>query len=402
MYWEILGGTRDHWAISQITYTTNTVVQDVVDGGQVMSTTPLLTGTLSRALAAGEKLVIFKDGVALSDAPTIFGLNWSYRANLSTGSTSTFVAKVQAIDGTFVDASASAPRTITQSASGVTPLVLDLDGDGIETTTLAAGVAFDHLADGHAEQTAWVTGGDGLLVKDINLDGFINNGRELFGSGTLLPNGQNAADGFQALVGLDTNADGVINGLDADFASLKVWIDANNNGATDAGELQTLQALGIAELSLHAGTSELKDNGNLLGLVSNYTTTTGQTQALVDVWLATSGAAMDSGSDPLIAMANLANGTTEQLKLSLTDLLQLPESNGTRTLQIVGDSTDVIDLTQLFQSGSDPLIAMNGTWSTTGTVTQNGHTFNVYQHSGDQSLQVLIDQHIVQSNVHLS
>lgn len=37
-----------------------------------------------------------------------------------------------------------------------------------------------------------------------------------------------------------------------------------------------------------------------------------------------------------------------------------------------------------------------------GTTTQNGHTFNVYQYSGDQSLQVLIDQHIVQSNVHLS
>lgn len=80
-------------------------------------------------------------------------------------------------------------------------------------------------------------------------------------------------------------------------------------------------------------------------------------------------------------------------------------------VQIVGDSTDVIDLTQLLQSGtdatqsgsgSDPLIAMNGTWSTNGTVTQNGHTFNVYQYSGDQTLQVLIDQHIMQSNVHLS
>jgi len=35
-------------------------------------------------------------------------------------------------------------------------------------------------------------------------------------------------------------------------------------------------------------------------------------------------------------------------------------------------------------------------------VLADGQTFNVYQYSGDQSLQVLIDQHIVQSNVHLS
>jgi hypothetical protein len=43
-----------------------------------------------------------------------------------------------------------------------------------------------------------------------------------------------------------------------------------------------------------------------------------------------------------------------------------------------------------------------GQWAAQGQVTQNGHTFNVYQYSGDASLQVLIDQHIAQSNVHLS
>lgn len=43
-----------------------------------------------------------------------------------------------------------------------------------------------------------------------------------------------------------------------------------------------------------------------------------------------------------------------------------------------------------------------GQWAAQGQVTQNGQTFNVYQYSGDASLQVLIDQHIAQSNVHLS
>lgn len=52
---------------------------------------------------------------------------------------------------------------------------------------------------------------------------------------------------------------------------------------------------------------------------------------------------------------------------------------------------------QLFADGH-----AEGQWAAQGQVTQNGQTFNVYQYSGDASLQVLIDQHIVQSNVQLS
>jgi hypothetical protein len=36
------------------------------------------------------------------------------------------------------------------------PLVLDLNGDGIETRSLQAGAFFDHDADGCAEQTGWI------------------------------------------------------------------------------------------------------------------------------------------------------------------------------------------------------------------------------------------------------
>lgn len=47
------------------------------------------------------------------------------------------------------------------------PIVFDLDGDGIETTDLNnSGTFFDHDANGFAEQTAWVSPDDGLLVWD--------------------------------------------------------------------------------------------------------------------------------------------------------------------------------------------------------------------------------------------
>ncbi|KQW99899.1 hypothetical protein ASC94_30635, partial [Massilia sp. Root418] len=47
---------------------------------------------------------------------------------------------------------------------GVTPMVLDLDGNGVQTLNLSAGVQFDLKADGQKVNTGWVGGNDGLLV----------------------------------------------------------------------------------------------------------------------------------------------------------------------------------------------------------------------------------------------
>ncbi len=88
------------------------------------------------------------------------------------------------------------------------PLILDLDGDGIETINLRSGAFFDHDGDGFAEQTGWVAPDDGVLALDRNGDGIISDGRELFGDQTILTNGTRAANGFEALAELDTNRDG--------------------------------------------------------------------------------------------------------------------------------------------------------------------------------------------------
>ena len=103
-----------------------------------------------------------------------------------------------------------------------TPLVLDLNGDGVQTTHLSTGVKFDLNADGHKEATGWATGGDGLLTLDLNGDGQVNDGSELFGSSFRLPDGSLAKDGFEALISLDSNHDGALNGADQLFASLQV------------------------------------------------------------------------------------------------------------------------------------------------------------------------------------
>jgi hypothetical protein len=115
------------------------------------------------------------------------------------------------------------------------PLVLDLDGDGIELISLDNTQAyFDLDANGFATRTGWVNRDDGLLAIDRNGDGIINNGSELFG------NTNGFAHGFESLMTYDSNLDGVIDNQDAAFDDLLIWRDFDQDGETDAGELSSL------------------------------------------------------------------------------------------------------------------------------------------------------------------
>ena len=115
----------------------------------------------------------------------------------------------------------------------LSPLVLDLDGDGVETINTERNVHFDHENDGFAENTGWVGKDDGLLVRDLNNNGQIDDGTELFGNNSVLSNGQKAANGFEALKDLDSNNDGVFNSQDTAWNEVKVWKDTNQNGIVD-------------------------------------------------------------------------------------------------------------------------------------------------------------------------
>ncbi len=110
------------------------------------------------------------------------------------------------------------------------PLTLDLDGDGIETVSADGSVKFDSNADGIKRGTGWVGADDGLLVRDIDGSGTIDNGQELFGDATVKNDGSIATDGFDALSDLDSNNDGVFNSQDTAFEDVKVWQDKNQNG----------------------------------------------------------------------------------------------------------------------------------------------------------------------------
>ncbi len=144
------------------------------------------------------------------------------------------------------------------------PLVLDLDGDGIELTSHRDGARFDIEGTGRQVNTAFVTGGDAFLAIDRNGNGAIDSGRELFGD----QNG--ASNGFEELRRLDSNNDGVLNALDRDFNSLLLFKD-NGNGVTEEGELITLEEAGVKEINLgYRNVNQVAAGGNRIGQIASF------------------------------------------------------------------------------------------------------------------------------------
>lgn len=130
------------------------------------------------------------------------------------------------------------------------PLIIDLGRKGIELTSLDNGVYFDLDKNGFAEKTAWIGNEDGFLALDRNGNDSIDNGGELFGDQVSMKDGSTSSSGFEALAELDENGDGVIDKQDSQFDNLRVWIDANHDGKSDASELKTLSDLGIESINL--------------------------------------------------------------------------------------------------------------------------------------------------------
>ena len=143
----------------------------------------------------------------------------------------------------------SLQNSFNQAEITRSPIILDLDGNGVKTTNKSAGIHFDLDGNKFAETTGWVDKSDGLLVLDKNGNGTIDNGSELFGNNTLLNNGSKAANGFAALVELDSNKDGKVDISDSAYTQLRVWKDSNSDGQVDAGELLTLSQAGVISMA---------------------------------------------------------------------------------------------------------------------------------------------------------
>jgi len=169
----------------------------------------------------------------------------------------TAISKCFMLDGDF--------DFLTCRCIGGSPVIIDVNGDGIALTGAADGVDFDLNGNGTRERLGWTVADsdDAWLALDRNENGNIDNGSELFGNLSAQPAGPNK-NGFLALAEFDKaanggNGDGVINSADNVFERLRLWQDSNHNGLVDSGELHTLASQNIRELEFDFKESKQTD-----------------------------------------------------------------------------------------------------------------------------------------------
>nr|WP_257469951.1 FG-GAP-like repeat-containing protein [Prochlorococcus marinus] len=164
------------------------------------------------------------------------------------------------------------------NCDGNDPLIFDLDNDGIELISTKEKVLFDVDVDGDLEITGWTAPDDGLLVMDINNDGFINDMSEVFSehfnSGAFISS-------LDSLNSIDSNNDDLINYQDELFEQVMIWQDLNSNGISNSGELSTLNEVGIESISLLAEIMDDEIEGNTINAKGSYEGTDGVTREFV-------------------------------------------------------------------------------------------------------------------------
>jgi hypothetical protein len=250
--------------------------------GEVIDITTLLTtaGSLSgfvRLTAAGQLQIDANGG----------GDGYVTVATLTAGINATI---------TYSTGSGTASAVIV---SGAPPVALDMDGDGqVSFIAADAGATFDYGSGRVA--TAWVAGNDGILVRDANHDGQASATEVVFAT---------SGSDLQGLGVYDSNHDGQLSSADAAFADFAVWQDANSNGVVDAGEMNSLMALGIASISLTSdgiGYSAAGGDVSVVG-TGSFTWANGSTGVLADAVFATGAAATQEQSRNLgTANSNVA------------------------------------------------------------------------------------------------
>ncbi|GKH61412.1 hypothetical protein CE91St25_17480 [Campylobacter ureolyticus] len=169
------------------------------------------------------------------------------------------------------------------------PIIIDLNKNGITSTKLNNTTYFDHDNNNFKEATSWIDKGDAFLALDKNNNGLIDNGNELFGNHTISNTrfkytNNKATNGYEALKAYDLNGDNVIDSKDEIYDKLLLWKDSNQNAITDKGELIKLKDSGIVSIDLNYKNTNTDEKGNTIKQSSTVTFEDGSTTIANDVW----------------------------------------------------------------------------------------------------------------------
>jgi hypothetical protein len=180
------------------------------------------------------------------------------------------------------------------------PIVLDLDGDGLELVNFnGSGVTFDMDEDGIRDVTGWVAADDGLLALDRNGDGTINDFSEI----SFKRDDEGALTDLEGLRAFDTNANGFLDAGDERWSEFRIWRDLNQDGVSQDGELVSLDEGGIANINLTltlTGESPENANENVVYGTTQYGRTDGTQGTVGDVFLAFDPSSYENMAAPIV------------------------------------------------------------------------------------------------------
>ncbi|MEC5127652.1 Ig-like domain-containing protein [Verrucomicrobiales bacterium BCK34] len=195
--------------------------------------------------------------------------------------------------------------------SSVPPIVIDMDGDGVEFNSIDDGILLDVDGDGELERTAWANEDDAVLIFDGNDNGKVDGPDEFaFARYSDDPNATDL-DGLRA--GFDSDGDLILTAEDDEWANFKLWQDADGDGQVGEGELFSLDEAGIESIGLTS-------DGN------SYSAADG------DVYV--------HGE----AVVNYADGSTGTAADSAFDFRELLDESDDDALEVMSESGEVVNL----------------------------------------------------------
>ena len=139
-------------------------------------------------------------------------------------------------------------ETVQNVGSFIDPLVINLNGNIAEVSDQK--FYFDLDADGEEEVISRLCEDSGYLALDLNQDGIVNDGSELFGT--------KSGDGFEDLSAYDKDGNGWIDENDDIWNKLKIWVQDEQGNS----KLYSLAKQGVGAICLQNVSTEFGQRGS--------------------------------------------------------------------------------------------------------------------------------------------
>lgn len=181
--------------------------------------------------------------------------------------------------GDFWDALTGNPGGPQIPVSDSTPVIIDLDGDGLELIPMVDSQIVYQDGDGVDVRWGWVAPDDGILAFDADGDGAVDGPVEFELTRYL----EGAETDLEGLSAFDTNQDGVFDAADEAFDRFLIWRDLDSDGVCDAGEAIGLDEAGVVAIDLSLNGNRSVIGGNLVHNTTTVTLADGSTRVGYDV-----------------------------------------------------------------------------------------------------------------------